>query len=279
MPTHLPLRIEGVSLVPPEQRVLPEVLYKYRETGNPWHETVITQRELFLSSPSGFADNDDCNIPTKPELLTSAERTEWVARTITHQFPWLADEPAWKQHAYAQYYADYGSINEPRHVQQVLDSSRAEFNTRFGVLCLTAEPANAHMWNAYSGNFSGFCIGFYADTFDSYACGPMHYVPELPVFKGNEEPEEYFANLIYVKHDQYEPEKEFRVNRFWPSKPTDDQRKIRAGRHQIAEVIIGHNAPSGFADFVRQHIPGIALRTARPDGNGGVILEHLPDSV
>jgi hypothetical protein len=275
MPEHLPLQIQGISLVPPEERVLPEILYKYRESNNNWHTTVITQWELFLSSPSGFADEHDCNIETKPELLTSEERTAWIARSLTKQFPELIDAPTWKQYAYAQYYADYGPLSDPTHVQQVLDNSRADFNNRFGVLCLTADPANAHMWNAYAGNFSGFCIGFYPDAFDGYACGPMHYVPELPVFKGNEETTEFFANLIYVKHEQYEPEKEFRVNRFWPSSPTDSQRKIRAGRHQIAEVIIGCNAPAGFADFVRQHIPGIAIRIARPDGNDGVILEEF----
>jgi hypothetical protein len=273
MPTHLPLQIQGVSLVTPEQRVLPEVLYKYRESDNPWHKTVITNWELFLSSPLGFADKDDCNIPTKPELLTSAERTAWVAKSITRQFPWLADEPTWKQHAYAQYYADYGPIRDPEHVQQVLDKSRADFNNRFGVLCLTANPANAHMWNAYAGNFSGFCIGFYPDAFDGYACGPMHYVSELPVFKGGEDTTEYFANLIYVKHNQYESEQEFRVNRFWPSKPSNDQRKIRAGRHQIVEVIIGCNAPTDFVDFVRQYIPGITIRIAHPDGKGEVTLK------
>ena len=248
------------------------VLYKYRESQNSWHLSVITDRELFLSSPSGFTDEWDCNLETRIDLLSSDERTAWVNRSIVDQFPELARAPIWKRWAYAQYHAHYGFIAVPDHVRRVLKESREVLNRRLGVLCLTANPANGHMWEAYAGTFTGFCVGFHPQAFRGYANGPIHYESELPVFRGDEEPMTHFMNLLYVKHEQYLKEEEYRINRFWPAEPTSTHRKLRVSLSQIAEVIIGHRAPEGFADFVCFHLPGIPIRIARPDVNGEVML-------
>ena len=138
---------------------------------------------------------------------------------------------------------------------------------------MTANPASNHIWNAYAGDFTGFCIGFQPEIFEGYANGPIHYVPELPVFRGDEDTMAYFVNLIYLKHEQYRAEAEYRISRFWPpNEPTINQRKLQATPQQVAEVIIGYKAPAEFADFVYKQLPNTLIRIANPDGTGGVIL-------
>jgi hypothetical protein len=272
MPNTLPIQIHSTRLVSSAEVVLP-VLYKYRAYGNPRHLEAITNRELFLAPPSSFDDEYDCNLETRPSLLTSQERADWAERSIVQQFPALAKAPAWERRAYAQYYADFGPIVDQNHVAEVRKHARRLLDNRFGVLCLTPNPSSNHMWGAYADDFNGFCIGYKPETFQTYSSGPVTYVPQLPVFRGNEDHGQRFQNLIFLKHEQYALEEEYRVHRFWGENATTDQRKVLISPTQIAEVIIGYRVPPDFIDFVHQNLPGVPIRTARPDGNGGVTLE------
>lgn len=274
MSAELPLRIEGISFTNPSEKGLP-ILYKYREGANQHHLRTITEGELFLSSPAGFVDKLDCNIPTNVTLMSAEERFEFVSRTIFDRFPGLRAAPPSVQRAHILHWANEGPISDPAHVQRVFEASREDFNSRFGVLCLTANAASGHMWREYSANFSGFCIGFYPQLFDDYGCGPITYVPELPVFKGNEEAGAYLINQVFLKQEQYRPEEEFRVTRFWPTPPTLEERKIRASAQQVAEIIIGHGAPASLIGLARQHLPGVTIRLARPGSDDKVVLERL----
>jgi len=272
MATNLPLRVERVSHTNPEGKEWP-ILYKYRDGANPFHLRAITNGELYLSSPADFVDKLDCNLPTDVTLLSTQERLEFVRRSIFNQFPELRLKSPDKQRRQIRYWANKGPINDPAHVQRVFDNAQKDFNNRFGVLCLTANPANEHLWQGYAADFSGFSIGFQPQLFDEYGGGRIIYVPELPVFKGNEDPSTYMVNQILLKRKQYEPEDEFRITRFWPAKPTADQRKIHARPQQVAEVVIGYRASAALTATIQQYLPATPIRVARPNGSGGVLLE------
>lgn len=273
--SHLPLQITNVSNIAPADLDIPSTLYKYRDSSKANNLTAITGPELFLTCPADFEDKADCQIKTDISLLTTRERIQWVYDGLPKRFPGIERNPIKRLHE-AQRWALKGPLSNPTHVRKVLEQSHKDFITRMGILSMTANHAKLEMWESYAVNFTGFCIGFSSDTFSGIGVGGgiTTYVDTLPVFKGNEETMFWMMNQTHVKHKQYEFEDEYRIRKFWPpGEPASiNQRKIRARPEQVTDVIIGFNAPAKVAELCREHLPHISIRTARPDGNGGVAL-------
>ena len=52
---------------------IPTVIYKYRRWTDIYEKRVITDREVYLSSPRKFEDPLDCKIPIRYDLLTEKD--------------------------------------------------------------------------------------------------------------------------------------------------------------------------------------------------------------
>src|SRR5689334_9926228 len=74
--------------------VMPKRLYKYRVWQNPFHKSVLTNNELFLSSPSGFNDPYDCGLPFRqdPTDLDVLNIKAKLEETAPRRFPHLAND-------------------------------------------------------------------------------------------------------------------------------------------------------------------------------------------
>jgi hypothetical protein len=55
---------------------LPEILYKYRDIGNPNHLQTLTEQTIFLSSAYRFNDPFDCKIPLGYQSVADDEELQ-----------------------------------------------------------------------------------------------------------------------------------------------------------------------------------------------------------
>ena len=51
----------------------PRVVYKYRQLGNPFHRTILSERIIYLSPPGDFPDKLDCRLPVRYDLMSDEE--------------------------------------------------------------------------------------------------------------------------------------------------------------------------------------------------------------
>ena len=57
-----------------EELEYPEKIFKYRDWTNSFHQKILTENEVFMSSPKLFNDPFDCRITTNFSLLDTSEK-------------------------------------------------------------------------------------------------------------------------------------------------------------------------------------------------------------
>ena len=84
-----------------------------------------------------------------------------------------------------------------KYVEVMENKFWSEFNERYGVFSVTANPANIDMWNEYSENFNGYCIDFDSRIIFKYfgGGGKVHYPLTLPILTR--------MIAIFIKWQQY----------------------------------------------------------------------------
>lgn len=71
---------------------LPATIYKYRTWTDAYHQRIISHRQVFLARPTTFEDTLDCKGPIRYDLLSEAERLEWMIYQLQSIHPNRARE-------------------------------------------------------------------------------------------------------------------------------------------------------------------------------------------
>jgi hypothetical protein len=104
------------------------------------------------------------------------------------------------------------------------------------------------MWNSYSDNFNGFCVGFDPSVMFKYLGGgcTVFYEDELPTIYPTPRHsfEEQHILQVFYKLKKWSYEEEYRTHKFSPIPFTPDGRKIRIPPEAYKEIIIGKNMTS-----------------------------------
>ena len=221
---------------------LPETIYKYRYWSNNNHKRFISKREVFLASPETFEDNLDCKIPTRYDLLNDEQ--------IYSYFYWISKREnilfTKKQHElFASKWAKETPIKDKDYAKKHMYSILKETIKRDGILSLTEVWDNDSMWEKYSDNGKGFCIGYDPKIMFKFLGGgsPVEYVKEIP--KIFPEPIMEFVEAvrrrIYCKLEKWEFEKEYRTTTFWYSPPSIKERQVILPKSAFKKIILGDN--------------------------------------
>ena len=221
-----------------QNETLRKVLYKYRDWSKEIHRRIITDRELYLASPKDFNDPFDCRITQNFGLLKSDEDILDYIRKLGIQ------NEAIKKSVF-----DRIKTNREEEQEKWNEYNFQKQDEHYGVLSLSERWDSILMWGHYSNCHTGFCVGFYEDKLGQSGYfgkgGPVTYNDDFPSINPKEEysPEISFIET-HSKATDWEYEKEYRLlTLYYPSPPTNDERKIRIDKSCFAEIYIGIHFP------------------------------------
>lgn len=244
----------------------PNVLYKYRSWNDINHRKILLENSVFLSSPSGFEDIKDCNVPEsfpsdKDELYNAfykKSKTENILYTR-------------QQHrAFVRKWCIESPLADINKREILIEQFNNEFNNRFGVLSLTANPCNDEMWEKYGDNHKGICIGLDSSKLFSAVGGggQVTYVENLPVidFFNDDFETRHVKNILYKK-SQWDFEQEYRLHKMWTYEVSIDDRNVQLPENCIIEVILGRymdmSSKTEVINVIKLKLPSVKITHAK----------------
>lgn len=221
---------------------LPEVVYKYRDWEYKHHDRFIKEREVFMASPNSFEDEKDCRNPVRYDLLTEKQTIEFYEHISRREFPARNR----KQHrAEARLWTKNKVFKDKTQLENYRKYYNDEHDLRQGVLSLTAEPCLIEMWNNYSNNGKGFCIGYNARIMFEHLGGgaAVKYYDKLPIilpkpFMNFHQKNHY---QIFCKERKWEFEREYRTIKFWENPASITDRQVKLPKEAYNKIILGEN--------------------------------------
>lgn len=215
----------------------PKVIYKYRDWDNSNHKKLLLDNKIYLSPPRDFEDKMDCNVPEK--FPTKDELYEiFLAKSKTEN-PRASRQ---EHRAFARYWSKHSPLANPAQLKNNIENFNNEFNNRFGVCSLTADPENPDMWKKYANDSKGICIGFDSSKLFGVVGGggEVIYVDQLPNIDFiNDDFKTKHGKNIFFKENKWSFEKEYRLHKFWEKATISDERNILMPDDCIVEIIIG----------------------------------------
>lgn len=246
------------SPVKPE---LPKILYKYRTWNKELHRKILKENKLYFASPKCFEDELDCkgleSFPPQNKLF------EFFYELSKQKGMEMTDLQRCR---FATYWSQNSPLANPEELKKLIEYYDNQFYNLYGVCSLTEDPNNQHMWNKYSDNYKGICIGFDAEKLIEIAGegGPVIYTPHKPLinFMQDFNVIEHFKR-VYCKEQKWSFEKEYRLAKMWGTKPSDEDRNIPMLSDTIVKVILGYsiseNNKKEIVTFIEQKYPKVEI--------------------
>lgn len=229
------MKVRKISIT--EAPDFPENIYKYRNWEG-YQKTVVTERTVFMAKPSSFEDKKDCKLFKSYELMTNQD--------IFNKYIDLSKvkNPTWKRHEHRQYAKEMSknsAMKNKNYIKELQEQNFLKFDERFGVLSLTANPSNLKMWNKYSDDGKGFCVGFHSNVMFPFlgGGGKVIYCEELPIIFPNDDFDTERVKQIFSKEEKWSFEEEYRTHEFYKIPPKDSERCIILPKEAYKEVIFG----------------------------------------
>ncbi len=234
----------------------PDVIYKYRTWTNPFHLRIITEKVLYMASPSDFFDPYDCKNPVRYDLLTDKDIFNiYLYRSKKDHKNWNRE----RHRIFARDWAKKSPLRDPEYLVKMQEDYFQDFHFHFGILSLTANSSNDDMWKSYSDNHQGFCIGFNTRLLFEHlgGGGEVNYYDTLPTI--NPAPihsyEQQHILQVFSKLRQWEYEQEYRTHKFYPNGATSEQRLIHVPPNAFKEIIFGNRMPDPIKEQMLLSIP------------------------
>jgi hypothetical protein len=262
-------RLEGISN-------LPKTLYKYRKWNDKNQKTILSERIVFMSAPTGFEDKKDCKLVKRFDLMTEEDIfNKYLELSLSKDSNWSRE-----QHIkHAKEWTLNSPMKNPEHIKKTQEFHFQEFDKRFGVFSITANPVNLEMWNKYSDNGTGFCVGF--DTLELFnhlgGGGLVNYCKKLPDIYHDDELEVEHFKQVFSKEMKWKFEEEYRTHKFYRNPAKLDDRRIEIPPTVFKEVIFGWNISKEYKAEIMQACSfqnlDVKFKTCRLEGEL-IKLEH-----
>lgn len=227
------------------------ILYKYRDWNNPYHKRILLENRAFFAAPNSFEDIKDCNVPENFPPLSKLYDL-FLERSKKDNSNYSRAE----HRKYARYWSKHSPLANPTKLKnEVKIYNDLFFNSRFGILSLTANSENDIMWEKYGNMHTGFCIGFNADILFNVVAGGggnVLYVDDLPIidFIKDDFREKHIKNTFY-KEKKWEFEQEYRLHKTWKRTISDVERNIEFPINCIVEIILGKNMSEPYKQEIK----------------------------
>ena len=220
---------------------IPETLYKYRSWDSKYHQSLLTENEIFLASPANLNDPFDASLPFRYD---QAEMTpENVFRKLVEigKINWPEKTDA-ELHEIAYKRQNSGVFESGDYWKEQHAESKASMHKTFGILSTTTKNDNLLMWAHYADCHRGFCVGLDSKIlFESIGgtIGRVNYAdsfPMMPLFGQNSH---HMVKMLNTKSPEWEYEDEYRV-----TKGNASNVAFTLPPEAITEVVLGCNMPA-----------------------------------
>jgi hypothetical protein len=256
----------------------PKYLYKFRDWSNPYHKLLITQRQMYIPSPTEFNDPFDCRLPVRFDLMKPAEYQRFVEEHVALLGAQEQDDASF---AVDNPYT-FRNMTRERLLAVIGDRLKVAQDAReifspdqlsmFGVLCLSEEQDNVLLWSHYAKAHQGFGVGVCSKTLREFMSDNSHefeyrllgfnavqYVDQLPVLEPGKSEIPLGVSLFFNKASAWAYEKEWRILVHYFDEP---KRALALPAECIREIHLGCNIP--YSD--REDILSLASETC-PSAN------------
>ena len=260
---------------------VPDVLYKYREWDRPLHQTILKDRILYLSPPSGFKDKDDCRIPVRFDLLSDKE----IYKRCLEYSKKINPANSKQQHGrFAKKCFKNSPLRNPKEKALIENEFWEKFNREFGVLSMTPNPASYKMWEEYTKGHKGFCVGYRGRELMGKhkrmgGIGKVEYYDKLPIIHPDIDYDKRAVINIFSKLKEWEFEDEFRAAKRTPDPKDDKWREVEVEPEIFTEIIFGALMPEDqkkeIIEVAKKNMPHVKFRQAEinPEKKEVVIRE------
>lgn len=247
---------------------LPPVLYKYRDWANNYHQKILTENQIFLSSQNGFNDPFDATIPFRYDEreLTPENIFKKLYESGKEFMPHLTDAELIDE-CYKQQQS--GIFENGTYWKDYYDKYVENVNENFGILSLTIKHDNLLMWSHYANCHTGFCVGFNSIKLFNLilgALGPVMYdnvMPNVPLF--DKLGIEGVTRLLNTKSCDWAYEEEYRIIKSFAANTafTFEDETI------VEKVVLGLKMPeeakNEIVDLLRSKFPETKIYEATKD--------------
>ncbi|MDD3322042.1 MAG: DUF2971 domain-containing protein [Paludibacter sp.] len=255
----------------------PESIYKYRIWNDDYQKTILTERKVFLAPPTSFEDKKDCKLFVRYDLMTNSD----IYRKYLEMSK--KDNPRWtkeKHKKHALKWTTNSPLKDKKHVKKIQEEHFREFDERFGVLSLTAKNSNLAMWNKYSNDGTGFCVGFDSKIlFDNLGGGgEVNYYSKLPDIYYDDTFIIEHSKQVFSKEEKWSFEEEYRTHKFYEKSASVSDRQIIIPVEAYREIIFGWNTTEKDKDEIIQTCKLQGLNVEFKKGslqNNEVIIEAI----
>jgi len=224
---------------------LPQIIYKYRSWKDDNHKKIISEQEVFMAKPTSFEDLLDCKLQKRYDLLTNKDIYNKYLEDSKRENSTLSRQ---QHRKYAMECFKKSAMRNKKYVKEVQNEQFLEFDKRFGVLSLTANPQRTEMWEKYSDKHQGFCVGFDPKKMFNYlgGGGKVLYYDKLPDISPFDDFDEERTKQVFSKEEKWSFEEEYRTHKFYPNETTDEDRKIKLPIECFKEIIFGAYMPQDY---------------------------------
>ncbi len=228
-----------------ELKDLPPTLYKYRTWTDKWHKTILTSQSVYLARPTSFEDPRDCKLLKRDDLLTPVDIWEKYYNLGKKQ------NPNWDELDLRRYATEWfwkSAMHDRNYIREHQEKYFQDFDKRFGVLSLTANPENHSMWLKYADDHRGFCVGFHPLILFGHlgGGGQVQYYDVLPDIMPFASDEEEHLLQVFSKEKKWEFEQEYRTHMFWETTVSEKERTKKLSNECYKEIIFGARMPENY---------------------------------
>ena len=198
---------------------VPKYLYKFRSFRDKNHMAMLTDNELFFSSPDKFNDPFDCNVPIRYDDFTKTEFIRHWTAAFRRSLPKARDFEIRKK--VKEFYNQCRSLSGREMMVEYQEKTIKKMrSTDIGIFSLTANLNSILSWSHYADWHRGFCVGFHTLNLKAFLekLGPfldlrsVDYTEEYPIINGYKASDEEKTNkIVWTKSKDWEYEHEYRV--------------------------------------------------------------------
>lgn len=235
----------------------PRVIYKFRDWKNKHHKKILTRQEIYIPSPKEFNDPFDCRVPESFYILNTDEKVEkYINGLVSRNLD----------------YFRINRINIPNYVAFIKKDLKENTNIyqerlnqiylregdlHFGIFSTSKIWDNILMWAHYSGNHSGFCIGFNReklyDNLPNASAASVIYSKEFPQIDPFDDQIQKMFQKSHSKAINWKYEKEYRF--FIDSYPDElslEKRRITITKDCFNCIMIGLTFPTDQTSLIKR---------------------------
>ena len=248
-----------------DQISLPDVLYKYRSWQHPDHKKILTNYEIYFSSPFELDEHHECLVEIDTDYITQDN----LYKYFDNKTPLSQFSSKEQREEYIQKLIKEAPLHNPEYREEVAKDARKKLNDQVSIFCASEKRDNLNLWTTFGVDLEGFCVGF--NTREMFineeifgSGGPVTYEHHKlkPFYLDACQRIVDMSKVIFNLDKKFKNENEYRLSKFFLQ-----EKKIKLNPSAFKELILGPNIEEDdkmeILEVVQQTLPKINIFQAK----------------